>query len=101
MRELIKTNTSNDGSNTYEMYLCENGQYEIESHGRCYKTETAEMLGHMPVLGGNTILYKDSDNGYFVISFSSDNQPSFSRLTETMGRLWAKGVEKYWAAKQV
>lgn len=108
-RTLIRSHTAEhdkyseaeyDGSCTYGMYLCDGGQYEVECYGRCYKTETADVIGHLPVFGGNSILYKDVDNGYFVISLSAnDRPPAFSRLTEAEGKLWAKGIERYWASK--
>lgn len=110
-RELIRSHTAEhdadisaeyDGTDTYEIYLCDGGQYEVESYGHCYKTETAEVIGHMPILGGSTILYKDREHGYFVISLSANGRtPAFSRLTENMGKLWEKGIEKYWAGKTV
>lgn len=95
-------NAEYDGTDTYEVYSCDGGQYEVECYGRNYNTDTAEMLGYMPVFGGHTVLYKDVDNGYFVMSFSgNDRPPGFSRLTETAGKLWEEGLEKYWAGKRV
>jgi hypothetical protein len=76
------------------------GHYQIQRGALVWDTTRSELLGVMPVYGSDSVLYKDPENGYFVISFSKTKSvPGFTPLNESMGKLWEKGVEKYWAGK--
>jgi hypothetical protein len=77
------------------------GQYEIVCGGKVYDTNEAEIIGYMPIGGKSTVLYKDKEKGYFVLGAAScdDKKPSFTKLGSETGKLWAKGIEKYWDSK--
>jgi hypothetical protein len=85
---------------SYTLEPYDDGQYKIECCGAIYDTGESEILGYMPIMGDTSILYKDKTSGYFVIGISSKgSKPSFTKLNESTGRLWEKGVENYWAGK--
>jgi hypothetical protein len=76
------------------------GHYQVKRGSLVWDTTRSEILGVMPVFGSDSVLYKDPENGYLVISFSKTRDvPGFTPLSNTMGKLWEKGVEKYWAGK--
>lgn len=84
---------------SYEMYQYGEGQYEIVCNDVIYDTGEADMLGYMPVFKDTSFLYYGT-NGYFTVAISEKGNPSFSRLNNSTGKLWKKGIEKYWAMKQ-
>ena len=84
------------------VYAYGDKQYQIVHEGTVYNTDSSEFLGCLPVFGGTIELYKDSENGYFTMTFSHDpsKKPAFGRLPEKTAMLWAKGIERYWETKQ-
>ena len=99
--ELVYTHEAKENLNpdTYKMYRYGDGQYEIECNGVVYDTGEADMLGFMPVFKDTSFLYRGK-NGYFTVAISEKGNPSFSRLNNSTGKLWEKGIERYWAMKQ-
>jgi hypothetical protein len=85
---------------SYTLESYGDGQYKIECCGVTYDTGKSDILGHMPIMGDTSVLYKDNEHGYFVIGIpSKGGKPSFTKLNKSTGELWEKGVEKYWAGK--
>ncbi|MBO5631180.1 MAG: hypothetical protein J5965_19090 [Aeriscardovia sp.] len=78
-----------------------NGHYQVQRGEKTWDTTRSELLGVMPVCGSDSVLYKDPENGYFVISFSKVRDlPGFTPLNNSEGKLWEKGIENYWAGKR-
>lgn len=87
---------------TTEYFPYGDGHYQIHRGALVWDTTRSEILGVMPVYGSDSVLYKDPENGYFVISFSKTRTlPGFTPLNDSMGKLWEKGVQKYWETKVV
>lgn len=77
------------------------GQYKIVSCGKVYDTRDAEFCGCLPIHGDTSTLYKDKEYGYYIVDIASleDNKPAFTKLNDSEGRLWEKGIERYWESK--
>ncbi len=78
------------------------GHYRIQRGALTWDTTRSELLGVMPICGNDSVLYKDPENGYFIISFSKTRDlPGFTPINNSEGKLWEKGIERYWASKVI